>query len=83
MTSNLLSIASIVLTSTLVAGQANAATACGKPLPPAKAIALLKNFYAAFSSKNMDQLDLVLAKDWVDVPMAPGQQPGRDGMKAP
>ncbi|WP_317205507.1 ester cyclase [Janthinobacterium sp.] len=81
MKTKLLHIASVALASALVVGQANAAAACGKPLPAVKAIALVKNFYAAFSSKNKDQLDLVLAKDWVDVPMAPGQQPGRDGMK--
>ncbi|KAA0476530.1 M3 family oligoendopeptidase, partial [Klebsiella pneumoniae] len=67
--------AAILATSIMTFGDANAATQCASPLPPAKAIALVKNFYEAFSSKNKDQLDVVLEKDWIDVPMAPGQQP--------
>lgn len=73
--------AAILATSIMTFGDANAATQCASPLPPAKAIALVKNFYEAFSSKNKDQLDVVLEKDWIDVPMAPGQQPGLEGMK--
>jgi len=43
--------------------------------------ALVKKFYIALDTRNKDLLDEVLAEDWVDVPLAPGQQPGRTGMK--
>ena len=37
--------------------------------------------YEAFNTADPDLLDEVLAEDWRDTPMAPGQQPGREGMK--
>jgi predicted ester cyclase len=40
----------------------------------------VKLFYQAFSSKP-DLLDQVLAPEWQDVPLNPGQGPGRDGFK--
>lgn len=48
---------------------------------PAENVALVKGFYQAFASHSKDQLDTVLAADWVDVPLAPGQGPGLAGMK--
>lgn len=58
-----------------------AAQTCTNPGTPAANKTLVKKFYFAVDTKNKALLDDVLAKDWVDVPMAPGQQPGRDGMK--
>lgn len=74
--------ATILSTSLFLLGQANAASQCSAPLPSSKSIALVKNFYEAFNTKNKNQLDIVLAKDWVDVPLAPGQPAGLEGMKA-
>ncbi|MEQ8390955.1 MAG: ester cyclase [Thalassospira sp.] len=42
-----------------------------------KAIELL---YRSFS-ESTDLLDEAVTSDWQDIPLAPGQQPGRDGMK--
>ena len=42
---------------------------------------LVEQLYQAFNEGQPDLLDQVLAVDWVDVPLAPGQQPGRDGLK--
>jgi predicted ester cyclase len=41
----------------------------------------VKVFYQAFSSNQPDLLDQVLAPDWEDIPLNPGQKPGRDGFK--
>ena len=41
----------------------------------------IDTLYEAFNIGNPDLLDEVLAEDWRDTPMSPGQQPGRDGMK--
>ncbi|WP_435590911.1 ester cyclase [Nocardia sp. bgisy118] len=41
---------------------------------------LLATFYRAFSGE-VDLLDTVLTPDWEDIPLAPGQAPGRDGIK--
>ena len=38
-------------------------------------------FYDAFNSKNLDRLDTALTPTWDDLPLAPGQGPGRDGFK--
>ncbi|MDR3436270.1 ester cyclase [Telmatospirillum sp.] len=37
--------------------------------------------YRAFNEGNLDLLDEAVAVDWQDIPLAPDQQPGRDGMK--
>ena len=42
---------------------------------------LVAALYRAFSDGNPDLLDVILADDWQDIPLAPGQQPGRAGMK--
>jgi predicted ester cyclase len=41
----------------------------------------VKLFYQAVSSNQPDLLDQVLAPDWQDAPLNPGQGPGRDGFK--
>ena len=43
--------------------------------------AAIKTLYRAFNTVKPDLLDGVLAEDWRDVSMAPGQQPGREGFK--
>ena len=42
---------------------------------------LVGTLYRAFNEGLPDLLEQVLAEDWRDTPMAPGQQPGRDGLK--
>ena len=42
---------------------------------------IVERLYQAFNVGDPDLLDEVLADDWQDTPMAPGQQPGRNGMK--
>jgi predicted ester cyclase len=41
----------------------------------------IETLYRAFTDKNPDLLDQALAADWQDVPLAPGQGPGPDGLK--
>jgi predicted ester cyclase len=41
----------------------------------------VKIFYQAFNENQPDLLDKVLAPDWEDVPLAPGQGAGRDAFK--
>ncbi len=41
----------------------------------------IRIFYDTFVTGNADLLDQVLAEDWVNEPMNPGQGPGRDGFK--
>ena len=41
----------------------------------------IDTLYRAFNSGQADLLDRVLAEDWSDVPLAPGQEPGREGLK--
>jgi len=49
---------------------------------PAANIAIAKKFYRSFNSGDTSLLNTVLTSNWVDVPLGPGQGPGRDGMKA-
>lgn len=37
--------------------------------------------YRAFSDKNPDLLDAAVTADWDDIPLAPGQGPGPEGLK--
>lgn len=41
----------------------------------------VETLYRAFSEKNPDLVDAVLAPQWDDIPLAPGQGPGPDGIK--
>lgn len=41
----------------------------------------VETLYRAFSEHNPDLLDQAVTADWQDIPLAPGQEPGRDGMK--
>lgn len=41
----------------------------------------VETLYRAFSEGNPDLLDTAVTEDWQDMPLAPDQQPGRDGMK--
>ena len=43
---------------------------------------LVRQFYDAFNTGNVDILDQVLADDWADRPPILGQAPGRDGEKS-
>ncbi len=73
---------SIVLAlSAFVVAPAHAAKSCQSPGTPSENITLVKGFYEAFNTPSKPMLDGILADDWVDVPLAPGQGPGREGMK--
>jgi predicted ester cyclase len=41
----------------------------------------VETLYRAFSENNPDLVDSVLASDWDDIPLAPGQGPGPEGIK--
>jgi predicted ester cyclase len=41
----------------------------------------VETLYRAFSENDPDLVDTVLAPDWDDIPLAPGQGPGPDGIK--
>ena len=41
----------------------------------------VETLYRAFSEQAPDLLDSVLAPDWDDIPLAPGQEPGPAGVK--
>jgi len=41
----------------------------------------VETLYRAFSEHDPDLLDEAVTTDWQDIPLAPGQEPGRDGMK--
>ena len=41
----------------------------------------LETFYRAFSDKNPSLLDEAVTSDWQDIPLAPGQGAGPDGLK--
>ena len=41
----------------------------------------IENLYSAFSRNEPELLDRAVTLDWQDIPLAPGQAPGREGMK--
>jgi len=41
----------------------------------------VETLYRAFSEKNPDLVDTVLMPNWDDIPLAPGQGPGPEGIK--
>ncbi len=41
----------------------------------------VQRLYDAFSLKNPDLIDDAVSPDWQDIPLAPGQGPGPEGMK--
>jgi steroid delta-isomerase-like uncharacterized protein len=43
--------------------------------------AAVLTLYRAFSEQNPDLVDAVLAPQWKDIPLAPGQVPGPEGFK--
>lgn len=51
------------------------------PGTPNSNMSVAKKLYEAFNSKNKALLDLALSPSSVDVPLAPGQGPGRQGLK--
>ena len=42
---------------------------------------LAREFYEVLNTGDMELLDKILAPDWAERPLAPGQVPGRDGYK--
>lgn len=59
-----------------VIAPARAAETCKTPGTPSKNIALVKGFYDALNTRSKQRLDNVLATDWLDVPLSPGQGAG-------
>jgi predicted ester cyclase len=43
--------------------------------------AAVETLYRAFSEQDPDLVDSVLAPEWEDIPLAPGQGPGPEGIK--
>ena len=43
--------------------------------------ASIEAFYSVLTTHNVDLLDAALCPDWEDIPMAPGQAPGPEGLK--
>lgn len=41
----------------------------------------IRSFYSVFSNRNYDLVDQVLAENWEDIPLAPGQADGPEGYK--
>lgn len=41
----------------------------------------VETLYRAFNEKNPDLVDAVLAPQWDDIPLGPGQEPGPQGIK--
>jgi predicted ester cyclase len=41
----------------------------------------VETLYRAFSEQNPDLVDTVLSPEWDDIPLAPGQGPGPEGIK--
>jgi predicted ester cyclase len=44
-------------------------------------ITSIETLYRAFSDQDPDLLDLAVVPDWQDIPLAPGQGPGPEGLK--
>ena len=73
--------AAIAALAMLATAPLKAAEACANPGTSAANIELVKKFYAAINTHAKPMLDDVLTKEWIDVPLAPGQSPGLEGMK--
>ncbi len=43
---------------------------------------LVEAFYQAFGHNKFERLNEIVDENWEDVPLAPGQQPGREGLQA-
>ncbi|NDL65672.1 ester cyclase [Acerihabitans arboris] len=41
----------------------------------------VETLYRAFGDQNPDLIDIAVAADWEDIPLAPGQGPGPEGLK--
>jgi predicted ester cyclase len=57
------------------------ACACTTSADDAAKIALVRRFYAAMNARSPELLADVLAADWADIPLPPGQAPGLAGMQ--
>jgi hypothetical protein len=66
---------------TPLAGATRGAFAQPATPSPADVEAIVRSFYEPFSTGDTSVYDTILAEDWVDHPLGPGQQPGREGFK--
>src|SRR5215207_443273 len=46
---------------------------------PSDVEAIVRSFYEPFNTGDTSVYETILAEDWVDNPLGPGQQPGRAG----
>ena len=46
---------------------------------PSDIEAIVRSFYEPFNTGDTSVYETILAEDWVDTPLGPGQQPGRAG----
>ena len=46
---------------------------------PSDVEAIVRSFYEPFNTGDTSVYETILAEDWVDTPLGPGQQPGRAG----
>lgn len=64
------------LAAALKSGRAQEATP-----DPSDIEAVVRGFYEPFITGDTSIYDTILAEDWLDVPLNPGQAPGREGFK--
>lgn len=43
----------------------------------------IRIFYETFNQNDPNLLDQIIAEDWVHIPAAPGEEPGREGCSVP
>jgi predicted ester cyclase len=71
----------IIQTAKAIAVTAALLCACGPAFAATQISETVKLFYEAFGSNKPELLDQVLAPEWEDIPLNPGQEAGRDAFK--
>jgi steroid delta-isomerase-like uncharacterized protein len=64
---------------TPLAGATRGAFAQAATPSPSDIEAIVRSFYEPFNTGDTSVYETILAEDWVDTPLGPGQQPGRAG----
>jgi hypothetical protein len=71
-------IVAVALVSPLAAARSSALAQSATP-SPSDGEAIVRSFSEPFNTGDTNVYDTILAEDWVDTPLGPGQQPGRAG----
>jgi hypothetical protein len=71
-------IVAVALVSPLAAARSSALAQSATP-SPSDVEAIVRSFSEPFNTGDTNVYDTILAEDWVDTPLGPGQQPGRAG----